>query len=1112
MAQRQVYNVQVDIQAVVRGVQLVQNLTNQINQATQAGQQLSRVLSNTGGTGLFFTRLNQQIGGVSSVTSQAGSAFAGMAQQIVGANFATQAINATIEASIRVFSAVSDAVSDFVREGIRMNAKMETVQLSIQAITAASLVASGTIKDTGKAFALAGPEAERQLQALRVEALLTTATFEGLATAFQQAVGPGLARGLNLDQIRQLTIQIGQAGKSIGMPDFQLPQEVRALFEGKIDRNARVAKMLEITAADINKFKGNAQGLFDFLNERTQAFKLSGDVASKTFAGLASNVKDAFSFVAASGTTKTFETLKNVLGDVQKQLIEIRRDGEKIVGLRVAPSLQPILEILDRAGQIVGGLLRGAVAFIGDRVRAIGEALSANQVYVDAVLNTFKLVGQTVLDIGANILNAMSFKQPQDALQAVRAIMLVIRGVLKTYELILVPLVKLITGIVSLGGKLMTLYDSIADAIKRASAATAEWAHTAEKSFPILSAIARRFSEMGNEAANAMGGGTPRPEARATSSLRLLSPRASELRLMDEPLPTGTRTPGDGKGGKNKYDDALIKEMNRRIAELKDAQATEAALADVGFEKFKDTLDRELEAFRDSYQQRKVGITEFYEYLKANRTAAADAEVREAKRKVEADNALVEGLKRELQAAEGIQDEEKKKAEKGRIENEIRDIIRKRIKDEGDLELAERRRADAGIQAAREERDANKKLDDDIQAIKDAQGEAIGSSFEVQARKIKRDFENSIRDIKAELEKLNKIPETDLTKPQIERKQELESALQAAEGLKAAKLADLDLSQAQADLQFVLNELKREEAAIEADMTREGYTRAQIDRAKLRAAQEYLPVLREIQARINAAATANPTTANTNAARDAQAEISQIGRTGMTVGGQIRQFLLQPFTQLFQSLMTGSQSAGEAFRAFASSVIGSITQMIAQLLALWVVQKLVGVVGGFFGGPLTGLGSGAAGAGQGAGSAIASITSGVIGGGRAKGGYVDPSKLYWVGENGPELVGFGQNASVLNSLNSQNLASMMDDGWAERRNGAILQSLRQQMPQAPRLPEAIPGVGAGGPSGFDGEITILNLTDRKQYFDMLRSREGRAVIGNIISSMPNTMRKFTGGK
>ncbi len=1104
------YDVQVNVQAAVRGAQSIQSLTNQINQAVRSGEQLSRVLSGAGGSGSFFIRLNQQVGAVTGTTGRAGSAFAGMAQQIVGANLATQAINATIEASIRVFSAAAEAASDFIREGIRMNAEMETVQLSIQAVTAASLVASGTIKDTGKAFALAGPEAERQLQALRVEALLTTATFEGLAAAFQQSIGPGLARGLNLDQIRQLTIQIGQAGKSIGMPDFQLPQEVRALFEGRIDRNARVAKTLGITSADINKFKGDAQGLFDFLNERTQAFRLSGEVAMKTFAGLASNLKDSFSFLAASGTTKTFEELKNVFGDVQKQLIEIRRDGEKIVGLRVAPSLQPILAILDRAGQIVGGVLRNAVEFIGGRVQAIGAALAANQAYVDAVLNTFKLVGQAVLDIGASIVNAMNFKQPQDGLQVVRAIMLVIRNVLNTYSLILTPIVKLITGVVSLAGKLMTFYDGIADAIKRASAATAEWARTAERSFPILSAIARRFSEMGYQTADAMGGGTPKPEARATSSLRLLSPRASELRLMDDPLPTGGGFGGGGGRGKNKYDDALIKEMNRRIAELKDAQATEAALADVGFEKFKDTLDREMEAFRDSYQQRKVGITEFYEYLKANRSAAADAEIREAQRKVDADNQLVAGLQRELQEAEKIQDQEKKKAEKGRIENEIRDIIRKRIKDEGDLELAQRRRADAGIQAAREERDANKKLDDDIQAIFDAQGEAIGGGFEVQARKIKQDFENSIRDIKAELDKLNKIPEADLTKPQLERKQQLESALQAAQVLKDAKLTDLELSRAQADLQFVLNELKREEAAIEADMTREGYTRAQIDKAKLRAAQEYLPVLREIQARIDAAATANPTTANTNAARDARAEIAQIGQTGMTVGGQIRQFLLQPFTQLFQSLMTGSQSAGEAFRAFASSVIGSITQMIAQMLALWAVQKLVGLIGGFFGGPLTGLGAGAAGAGQGAGSTIASITSGVIGGGRAKGGYVDPSKLYWVGENGPELVGFGRHASVLNSLNSQNLAAMMDDGWAERRNGAILQSLRQQMPQAPRLPEAIPGVGAGGPAGFGGEVTILNLTDRKQYFDMLRSREGRAVIGNIISTMPNMMRKFTG--
>lgn len=1085
------YNININVRAVVAGQQAVRQLTLNIQQAQAAA----------GGARGGIAGLGQSF--------QAGATSAtGFGRALIGANLAALAIAKGAEIAVGAIGSFADGVKDFISEGIRMNAQMETVTLSIQAVTAASLISSGAVKDTGKAFALAGPAAQSQMEKLRIEALLTTATFEGLATALQQAIGPGLAKGLNLDQIRQLTVQIGQAAKSLGMPDYQIPQEVRALLEGRIDRNARVGKALQITSADIAKFKGDAQGLFDFLDGRTKAFKLSGELAAKTFAGLASNVKDAFSFVAASGTTKTFETVKNIAGDIFKLLVEIQREGDKIVGIRVAPALKPILEMLDRAGQIVGGVIRSGIEGVAGVLESVRQALAQNRAYVDGIFVMLRGVGETVLDVGKNILGAMSFKQPKDALQAVRAVLLFIKNIIATYGVILTPVVKIITGMVSLAGKMMTVFDGVANAIYRAAAATRQWAKEIERVSPLAALLARFSANTGESIADGLGGGTPRETPVATSALRLMRP-TSALRIdpFANDLPTGNGGGGGGRGGRKfDADAAFMREMQRRIAELKDAQATEAALAEAGFDKFKDNLDRELESFKDSYGQRKLAISDYFAFVAANRQALADAEVREAERKLAANKQTYEELKRSLVESEGITDAEKKKTEIGRIENEIRDIIRARIGLESQLELATKQRGDVAVGVAREQRDAEKQLADDIAAIYANNQATIGDKFGADADRIRQEYADAVAAVQLELDKLNKIDEASLTPEQFQKKEQLQAAIAAAAATRDGKLADLELARAQNDLQFVLNELKREQADIEAQMRRDGRDGLEIEKEKIKAAEKYRDAIAEANSRIQAAAAANPTTANTDAARNANEQISQLGQTGLTVGGQIRQFLVGPLSNMFQGIITGSQTAGEAFRAFASNVIGSITQMISQMLALWAVQKLIGFISAAFG-PA----GAAASQGNSIGSAIgSSLVPGFADGGLVTGagtGKSDsiPARL----SNGEFVVNAARTAQYRNVLEAINSGQW--EQVQQERERQILSSLQRRMPPERSAPTGIPGVGAGGASGF-GEVTILNLTDRKQYLDMLRSKEGREVIGNIIGSMPNAIRRISGSR
>jgi hypothetical protein len=120
------------------------------------------------------------------------------------------------------------------------------------------------------------------------------------------------------------------------------------------------------------------------------------------------------------------------------------------------------------------------------------------------------------------------------------------------------------------------------------------------------------------------------------------------------------------------------------------------------------------------------------------------------------------------------------------------------------------------------------------------------------------------------------------------------------------------------------------------------------------------------------------------------------------------------FETMFSSIMTGSQSAGAAFKNFASTVLSAISSMIAKMIAMYIVQRLIGfVIGGVSGTP-TSIGSGAsAGLGGVIGAGGGGIGSGLSLAPRASGGPVSSGTPYMIGEQGPELFVPGSSGTVI---------------------------------------------------------------------------------------------------
>ncbi|HYE75112.1 MAG TPA: hypothetical protein VEF04_17355, partial [Blastocatellia bacterium] len=241
-------------------------------------------------------------------------------------------------------TATTAAFSSLISTGIKFNSTIETSQLGI-----ASLIASVAQLNNSDGIQLKGidklnaaiPLAEEQIKKLRIAGLETAATTEQLVEAFQQAVGPGLAAGLGLDQVRQLTIDITQAAGALGVPMAQLSQEVRTILEGTIDQNARIAKALGLTNEMVRNWR--AQGvLADQLNRKLEVFRASGERVSKTFAGATSNLEEAVQLLAGSATDKFFKEVTEDVIRFTARLIDLQN-------LDVSKELKPGVEAIDES-------------------------------------------------------------------------------------------------------------------------------------------------------------------------------------------------------------------------------------------------------------------------------------------------------------------------------------------------------------------------------------------------------------------------------------------------------------------------------------------------------------------------------------------------------------------------------------------------------------------------------------------------------------------------------------------------------------------------------------------------------------------------------------------
>lgn len=282
---------------------------------------------------------------------------------------------------LAVFTIARNVVSSFtqmVAAGIKFNDSITEATISIAGlITATADVRDefGRSVSAAEELALAQQIARKQVELLRQDALRTTATFEELAQTFQVAVAPGTAAGLDIDEIRKLTVGISQAAAAIGLEQNQLAEEVRSILSGTIQsRTTRIATALGITNADIRRLKETGQ-LFDFLEQRLSAFDKAAQLAARsTLGGISNLIRGAFGKILGDAAGPLFQNLLKLANDLFDRVLTVR----DAVG-----NIQPNPEVVRAFQEIFEALSRGV-----DRVRELGSNLGFK-----GLKDTFKAIG-----------------------------------------------------------------------------------------------------------------------------------------------------------------------------------------------------------------------------------------------------------------------------------------------------------------------------------------------------------------------------------------------------------------------------------------------------------------------------------------------------------------------------------------------------------------------------------------------------------------------------------------------------------------------------------------------------------------------------------------------
>lgn len=320
-----------------------------------------------------LSRAKRSIDGIDSSSRALGPAFASAAGQAAG-----------LVTALTGLYGLADMSAELIKRPFEFAKGMETNSLGIAGILQSMTELNGKQLEWNQAMSIS----QGILRDLNDAALRTAATSEDLVEAFRALLGPGLAGGMNIDQLKEFTTVGVNAVKSLGLPRNQIVQELRDLVQGGIrPQSSTLAVALGLTDADIAAAKVSSEGLFEFLMKRMEGFKTAARETPKTMAGLMDQISEGYTRSAATGTEEIYNYYKETLAKVanlflDQQSFELNPNAVSSMAdfsKHVVNAAKGIGEVGEVAGNVAAPAVKKlgtGLAFVADNIPLIAGGIA----------------------------------------------------------------------------------------------------------------------------------------------------------------------------------------------------------------------------------------------------------------------------------------------------------------------------------------------------------------------------------------------------------------------------------------------------------------------------------------------------------------------------------------------------------------------------------------------------------------------------------------------------------------------------------------------------------------------------------------------------------------
>lgn len=376
------------------------------------------------GDGEAFTMLSQQLRGAGQAAAAAGGSggFGGAGGALGGMlGMAGKAI--PILGQLGLAAAGVQAIFGGLQGAV--NAVLAPLQqLSAEAGRLNKQVAEAGIF-AAQSFAILGPDGKlvegtaRQMQMVRGAILKEYKGIQQEVANISGATASEIYDGFNiilqnisslgekgtLENSAKLATRMAAGMNTLGIPAYQLRQEVNALMMGNIDRNAMMATKLGITGEDVRQQQ--AQGTYyDFLMKKLEKLYEGQKVLALSLANVKSNFDDVNQAIASESgqplerdTAQMMQTILVTFKNLQGSFTGFFKSIAEAVG-PIIKALGPVVSVLTSIGAIASSVGRIIMDVVGVVTSSVGVVLQPILVTiartVELIAKGWELIGDAI--------------------------------------------------------------------------------------------------------------------------------------------------------------------------------------------------------------------------------------------------------------------------------------------------------------------------------------------------------------------------------------------------------------------------------------------------------------------------------------------------------------------------------------------------------------------------------------------------------------------------------------------------------------------------------------------------------------------------------------------